>query len=536
VPRFARNSRLIAWSCWLTLLVTFGAALHVVLPPEPRWCLVGCGPVDLTLAEQGRFLAWQNDAGDASGSAILHDLHTGEPIRTFFAGAGGPGGLRCAPAGNWIARHDSVSLCVAAVADGAEHTITFPQGVSIAAVEFAQDGEVMAVSLHSKVDDKQPHHRLALIETATGKRLAELPGALSHVSSARGGKLLLLAVEVGKQPILKAWDVRARRWAFQLDRTIPNWTMGPDGRTLVSHAHPPGSRQWMICDAELGTVDFAGPENSGLRHLSYSADGRRLAIKHGQVRAPRVDVFDLDTHQRLLNIDDVWYPQIALSPDGRRLALQTVVRPGDDDAGHAVCVIDVDTGRQLWQREPIPVSPFWIPPNLTFGPDGRSIVVYRHAPHRAEILDTETGAMLATLPLAGADVQWTSTSVMVAPDHRTQVVQTTIVPPMRPAWWHESLDSLFPNDLVQEFIVVDVASRRVVGRLQVPDGHETILLDSGRLLLTIQPEAGTRPGRVCCWDLPAAAPWLKIIGMPAALGALIAAAVWWRNRRRPTAS
>jgi hypothetical protein len=522
---------LIAWGGWLTLLVGLGVGLYLLLPPEPRWCLPPCGPIDLTLGEEGRFLAWQDESGGATGAAILRNLRTGEPIRAFFVGVGGFGGLICAPAGNWIARHDSETVRVAAVADGTEHTISFPKGVSVAGVQFADHDEVIAVYLHDRHDDQDAHHRVALIDTATGDRLAEVRGALSNASSAQGGKLLLVAVDVGEQTILKAWDVRERRWAFQIERSIANWTMSPDGRTLVSHAHPPGTRDWMICDGERGTVEFTGPEKSGLNHLSFAADGRRVAIRHGKALAPHVEVFDLDARRRLLHIDDVWSPQIALSPDGRRLALQTLIRPGDD-AQIAVAVLDVDTGRRLWQQNPTPASHFWVAPNPTFGPDGRTVVVYRHAPHRAEILDAETGTLLATLPLAGADVFWNDSSVTAAPDHRTQIVHAWVTPGRRPDWWPDLLDRVLPTEIVHEFITIDVEARRVLGRLQVPATHDATLLDGGRLVLTTAPADGDWPRRVCCWDLPPRAPWRWIIGIPAALAALTGAAAWWRHRRR----
>jgi hypothetical protein len=519
-------------NCGLLLgaMTGLGFGIYCLAPPQPRWCLTGFHSVDLTMADQSWIITSYGTGHITGGPAILRDLGSGEPLQSYFSDTGHHGWTMCSPDGKWIARFEAGQLRVAAVSDGAEHSIPFDRDNFPGWFSYSQNGEVIALDLYCPraAPGQVRGHRVVLVETATGQRLAEFRGKLAHTVTALGGSLFLLLTGP-ESPMLKAWDVHDRRWAFQIDEPITIAGVSPDGKTLISQYRDPdiGTRGWALWDLERGIATHRSPHGGRLESHHFSADGRRVAIQHARGRERQIEVWDLDANHCLLHMQGDELGASALSPDGRRLAVQTIAR--GDDPVISVAILDISTGRRLHQQRAA-ASMFWSEPGPVFTPDGQSIVVYRANPHRAEFYDTENGNALTTLPLEDAAGVWCDASLPATRNPKVHVVDQQFAA-FPGAWWHDYVpEFILSREGVREVVVIDVEGRRVRGRMRLADEH-VYVLDGGRLMLTVAPESpdGTRPGHVCCWDVPPGAPWVWVIGIPAALGMVIATLARWRR-------
>jgi hypothetical protein len=544
----ATRCRRIAWPGLLAALVALGAGLYVQLPPQPRWRLEDCGEFNLGPADRSLFFTWKPGMPDQP--AVLRDLRTGEPIRTFFAAVEHQSWMVFAPAGNWIActELEGGTVHIAAVPEGREHTLAFAANVSVADLQFTADGGILAIGLHYHEDDETCHERLALVETATATILGESVGRLLHVESVLdGARLLVSVVQYGKRSV-KVWDVRRRAWTLQLNTATPTGQICPDGRTLVvrDHAAGLGLRRWALRDVEQGTVRYVAPEKSRLYSVSAATQRRRLALAHGRPWDVDVEIWDGDAHIHHLHLEEATHVSIALSPNGRRLAVQAITSSEEI----SITAVDADTGRRLWERHEPAILP-WSEPPPEFGPDGRTIVVYRgwRQPLRVDILDAETGTPLTSLPLAADDVL-SEPTITVAPDRRTHTVRLETLHQPWESSWHAWLPAFLRPDptTIDELLVLDIAAGQVRLRLPLREDEQALLLDDGRLLLTTRPADANRgqSRQICCWDVPERVAWHWVIGIPVALGAAVVGTVALgaavvgtvalRRRRRTVAS
>ena len=530
---------LFAWAGFLVALIGLGGGLFLLLPPEPLWRLDGGQRIDATLADRSLFVTWL----DFTPGIVLRDLHTGQPIRTLFADIQHGCGLTYSGDGKWIARTkpETAELRMANLADGTERTISFRPGEYTISHYFSPDGSLVIVDRYT-VTNEIERYRTVLIETATGKQIAETPGYIyDSVQFTPDGRLLLVRLSDGDKPCLKAWDVGKREWVFQLDGASSvgrrEHFISPDGRTIIDKRQREGNEHgWDLWDLQNFQRALVGPKGAKLRQWSFSDDGRRVAIVHREKNLWRYhfDVWDMDTKRYLYQMDANHFGgEAVLSPDGKRLAVQTFALADTGDLKFLV-VIDLETGRRLWQQRDL-ANPVNGEPAPAFGHDGRTVIIYRGGRDalRAEFHDPQTGAMIAYLPIAPIG-GWTDYSATVSKDRRTHLVElqrTTV-----PTWWDEWL----PKGLQRadenhtELGVIDVETQRIRARWPCREGDESTLLEGGRLLLTTVAEAadGMKPGHVCCWELPAHPAWRWVIGIPATLGGLVAAVVMVRRRRR----
>jgi hypothetical protein len=523
--------RPIVWSALLLALGGLGVGLYLVLPPSQRWQLEAYGP-DFALAGRSMFLTRCCPPGERPTRLVLHDLQTGQPVRSLFAGVAHlDSPLVCAPNGNWIACTDQAEgIHVAAVADGAEHAIPLAADDRVRGMSFSPDGAYLAVELHSGKDDSL---RFALLDTAAGKTLAEAQGHLTHVRFARDGALLVVVLERAGYSEIKSWDLHERRWT-ELNLRFPHIEVlgitGPYSRTLVlKRATEEGARSWTILDLERGTSQ-AGPEGSSVLHAAASQKGDRVAVIHGRKQAWQVDVWDADARHYVFHTQSAWRPEIALSPDGRRLALQATIV--GDDSERTLTVFDVDSGQPLVEHRSA-AHWFWSEPPPVFGPDGKSVVIYRgwHEPLHAEILDTETGQSLASLPLARAN-DWASAEISFAPAGHMHKGHLCLQPAAPPGWQCYLPPSLLHSDEgSNEWFIIDVQAKRVAAR-RVLESDDVLLLADGLPCVVTRAGSpdGATPCLLRCYDVPEQTPWHWIIAVPAGLGIAIAGLSALRNR------
>lgn len=92
-----------------------------------------------------------------------------------------------------------------------------------------------------------------------------------------------------------------------------------------------------------GTDTTRMGELGPMPHLAWSSDGTKLALVHGQISAPRIDILEfraetikVDVKASELEADE--YAGVAWSPDGRRLALSVFSYPGEVNCEEIECL------------------------------------------------------------------------------------------------------------------------------------------------------------------------------------------------------
>jgi RNA polymerase sigma factor (sigma-70 family) len=134
-------------------------------------------------------------------------------------------------------------------------------------------------------------------------------------------------------------------------------TAKPGSHSLVD-AHGDGLPAGAI--ARLGTVRFRSPHT--INSLQFTADGKALI---GSGWDDSVQVWDRASGRELhyLALQDPWRNALTVSPDGKLVAV------GGPDKDRRVRVLEVSTGKLLFQSEPLEGS-VW---SLAFSPDGRKL-------------------------------------------------------------------------------------------------------------------------------------------------------------------
>lgn len=202
-------------------------------------------------------------------------------------------------------------------------------------------------------------------EVATGRELLRLEGhtcAVYRVTFTPDGQRLIswAAEMIPGQPHqsreVKVWNLVTGReehtFAGPPDRVFDE-AFSPDGRFLAVTRGAGAVEVWDV---------LAGEKARTFKHtttavgVAFSPDGRHLAAI---TAAGAVRVWDVETGQELLSFKGTggWSFQVALSPDGRRLA----------SAGSPPRLWDAQTGLELLELSPSLDGP------IAFSPDGRRL-------------------------------------------------------------------------------------------------------------------------------------------------------------------
>jgi RNA polymerase sigma factor (sigma-70 family) len=158
----------------------------------------------------------------------------------------------------------------------------------------------------------------------------------------------------------------------------------PDGKKLLSKGKD-GVRVWDVASgAQLGEFPTAVIDLSD-RVASSSPDGKLFAA----AGESGIGLWDIASGRHTRTLGKGGYCAARWSPDGKLIAAFTAQFP------RLVEVLEVDTGRQLWSKDPgkLPVSV------LTFSPDGKTLIaggwttfqVPARTDHVIFLLDARTG-------------------------------------------------------------------------------------------------------------------------------------------------
>ena len=253
--------------------------------------------------------------------------------------------------------------------------------------EFSPDGRLIAVGLKRNGVTLRDARTLKPV----GAPLLRTGGEVKNLAFSADGRLLAAVADNGS---LTLWDVRSRsRLHGIMNRRggggiRPGVGFSPDGSTLATSSYL-GVLLWDVATgARLGDLVTTGTASD----LAFSTDGALVAFARGEAGPGGADVWDFANRTSIVTADgladDSWDLSVALSPDGRLLAV--------GGFGSSVRLWDIRSGKLVHVLEQGANGAF----TLEFSPDGRTLAVSGFEPV-ASLWDVASGTQIGPQLRAG---------------------------------------------------------------------------------------------------------------------------------------
>ena len=274
-----------------------------------------------------------------------------------------------------------------------------------------------------------PDGRLAVVNTSTGLHVFDLMTGKELCKLAKDGNDILDVAFAGERLVtadrkqnIDLWEAKTGKSVRRFANDAPTGYLAAsrDGRWLavLEHHYREGASHWPDKDrvhlwdltAGVKKRTLAARPKHWFRSAYFLGDGKRLLTSSLREHGSELTVWDVESGERLREIPDVYGNAIAISADGRRVAvdvgynygkfdlwdLETGRRLSNEDGRHAwVATVflpstgnhvqtisyhsfstwDTQTGRRLESVE-VPRSYDWNTPRRCFSPDGRYAVSF----------------------------------------------------------------------------------------------------------------------------------------------------------------
>lgn len=334
--------------------VASGKKLRSIETPTPRPGVPAVLRLQrLVVSPDGRYLAY----GGPSDPVTLCDLATGKRLREVMPAQGILSGLAFTPNGRFLAVHNYTGLRLFGVLSGKEIRNLPAAQASNGTLAFSPDGRLLATTRGGytinlwDLDADRPVHPLIGHEGVVHS-LAFFPDGKRLVSNDFSGGMMV-------------WDIGTGRELARRKNTMPalSLTVEEDGETVRFAGYDVAAHRW---EPRSGREEKR-PALAGIstNQVALSPDGRSLAVLTvGQNR--RVRVYELKNSKASVELalpENVWVSQMVFAPDSRRMA--TASNDG------MLRLWDRDTGKLV--REFAPETPGRQAQHLAFAADGRSL-------------------------------------------------------------------------------------------------------------------------------------------------------------------
>jgi len=533
--------RHLARAIFLAALAAIGYAVHLLLPPAPRWTTRE--PIEiLGVTSDGRqFWAVRQKEGYDQGrrsTVELRDLTDGTLVADFLKTEPYLRSYEMSPSGRYVVGHDTHANCLHLIDrnDSSERTIAldpvFAQvfdrnqkshsGMAYLYRWLASDDRYVVFAPSSS-----PISQVCLVEMSSGKIRMQVKAGERIDSVSSDGRHAIVWTKISS-------DYALIDLLHQKDVTANLGEYSSFLRFLPSSEHVLGYKYSDSKEAAIVDLTNWKPHAfPGLRDAQLSPTGHwlidQVATVFGDPGGPdqlpiikesRIAILEVTSGKRRGSLqvegmpDDFCYSQ----DDGR--ALTIVESPSES---RSAAMIQLPQGNILWNRPVDRSLSTWC---IQFSAVGSLFI---SSEGRLEIWSELTGQTLAelTAPQLPSGRQWVVTPRM---NQGRQVVVAAMQKVIRAdsweAWLQEKFPRLFPAANV---FVLDLATGRVIlnAPLTREDGFAWLSAD-GRVLLVKDWTGNEHEMRA--YDIPVRPRWTWVLGVPGGVGALLIGWRRWRNR------
>jgi len=398
----------------------------------------------------------------------------------------------------------------------------------------------MIVAFHG---GKKTASRLCVYDAATGRQIADRP-TLSLISDGLVAEDCLVHLAPGNE--IEIWSLTEKKGVGTLEHADNTARLSPDGRYLLAQRRAPDEQpgKWRIWDlrARKRTAEFL--LEFDITSVVFSPLRDEMIVRVGP-RFHLIERRSLATGERLADLNDTRLGgTLAYSPDGRLLiAADAPVRQmgGWVVPTRGLRVLDATTLKEMWNDGQTQAS------SCIFTPDSKRILQVFDAGNDVRVLDSATGAVLATVALPPNQ---TARLPALTPDGRSfvvhwnrhDVVMVWFFLMVQDPWWKKAIrwtgidPERFDSSNRDHAVVYDLENDRESLRLVGWNVSDALLSDDGNTLITLHEEEGDRVMR--SWDVHAWKPLRWAVGVPIGVGVglIVVAKCWARWRKRKIAT
>jgi WD40 repeat protein/basic membrane lipoprotein Med (substrate-binding protein (PBP1-ABC) superfamily)/DNA-binding SARP family transcriptional activator len=255
--------------------------------------------------------------------------------------------------------------------------LKIPSG-KVNAAAFSRDGQLVAAGSMDGPIYLLDDYTGEIIQTLTGHE-----GGIFWVNFHPNGRWM---ASTGRDHTVRMWDLRTGEpiWIYRdILKVAYKVTFHPDG----SHtAFVKKGGVLVVVDSYTGEILYESRCEDTVLSFDYSPDGSMIAIAgmHGFIQ-----FFDAATGKELnkidLGVDAVMNNYLAFSPDGKKMAVSTVM-------GH-MQLWDLDNWSLIWSKKPAPGKTLT---QINFSPDGQFLVTSGGEPG-ALVWEAATGEFVMAL-------------------------------------------------------------------------------------------------------------------------------------------